>query len=96
MLTHLRTSLNAMAAEFAASIIEAIRASSLADILDVPLPAEPRRDRGRPKGSRCLSASPLAIVGRWAARVSPRSAWTSGPCSTLDRRGGRGRSLIAP
>jgi hypothetical protein len=51
MSTALRDTMNAMVAEFATSIIEAIHAATLADILDVRVPLAPRRDRGRRRGS---------------------------------------------
>jgi hypothetical protein len=47
----LRDSLNAFSRELTAAIIQAVQDSSLAEILDIPLPSASRRGPGRPKGS---------------------------------------------
>ena len=75
MSSAIRDTLNAMAAEFATSIIEAIHAATLADILDVRVPPAPRRDRGRPRGSITTAVTKRATIvspSDRAGRPEPR------------------------
>jgi hypothetical protein len=68
----LRDAMNNLAAKFASTIIEAIRASSLAEILDVPLRAAPGRAPGRPRGSVSKAVtSTKAVVVVPAADAAP-------------------------
>ena len=73
----LRTSLDALAADLTAAIIQAIQASSLAEILDVPPAPALRRGPGRPKGSTIStprSAPATAVLGPVASAPAEPAA----------------------
>jgi len=78
----LRTNLNALAAEFASSIIQAIQDSSLAEILDIELPPSPRRGPGRPRGS--ATKVPPARAVHPSASTAPAEPAHRGPARSTD------------
>lgn len=77
----LRSNVDTLAAEFTAAIIRAIRASSLAEILDIqPAPA-PRRGPGRPRGS----TTAVLTFALTAAVVRPVASAAAEPAAHRER-----------
>jgi hypothetical protein len=70
MSASLRETIQALATTFAAGVLEAIRGSSLEDIL-VETSGGPRRGRGRPGAARAGAATEAGVRGRRLGRRSP-------------------------